>query len=151
MPVEELKKRFRDFALAVIRYVDGLPRSDSFVILGRQLLRAGTSVGANYRAACRARSRADFIAKLKIAEEECDEALYWLELLRSLPGGRAKVPEALFEEGEQILSILVASLKTARQSSEIPSSPRGPPDGARSTSAGIRHSSFVPRHSDQGV
>ena len=73
MNAEEFKQRTQKFALDVIQFVEGLPNLGAAYIIGRQLVRAGTSVGANYRAACRARSRADFIAKLKVVEEECDE------------------------------------------------------------------------------
>jgi four helix bundle protein len=77
-------------------------------------LRAGTSVGANYRAACRAKSTADFVHKLKIVEEECDESLYWMELLvesKCLPLSRLA---ALMQEGDEILSIIVAAIRTTR-------------------------------------
>ena len=77
-------------------------------------MRAGTSVGANYRSACRARSRADFIAKLKVVEEECDESLYWLELFGET-GYKSRMPVAdLKKEAEELLSMVVASIKTAR-------------------------------------
>jgi four helix bundle protein len=77
---ENLKQRTKRFALSVIKFVDELPRDRISDVLGRQLLRCGTSVGANYRSACRARSSADFIAKMGIVEEESDESAYWLEL-----------------------------------------------------------------------
>ncbi len=84
--------------------------------MGDQLLRAATSVGANYRAARRARSRADFIAKLKIVEEECDESLYWLELLTESGHAKGPVATGLLQEGSEILSIIVSCIKTARES-----------------------------------
>lgn len=90
-----------------------LPERGWVGIIGQQLLRWGTSVGANYRAACRARSRLDFIAKLKIFEEECDESIYWLEMLRDTQIAAPSV-QPLIEEASQILSIIVASIKTAR-------------------------------------
>lgn len=77
----ELKDRTQAFAVAVIRFAEGLPRSRSADGIGRQLLRAGTSVAVNYRSACRARSRKDFIAKMAIVEEEADEAGFWLDLV----------------------------------------------------------------------
>lgn len=110
----DLLQRTKAYALRVIKAVRALPRDDVAQILGRQLLRAGTSVGANYRAACRAKSSADFLNKLKIVEEECDESLYWMELLvesESLPLRRLN---ALMEEGDTILSITVAAIKTIR-------------------------------------
>ena len=82
--------------------------------IGQQLIRCGTSVGANFRAASRARSRLDFIAKLKIVEEECDEAIYWLEILQSM-NIESQLTQQLMNEGNQILSIIVASIKTARR------------------------------------
>jgi four helix bundle protein len=94
--------------------VQSLPKQDTAIILGRQLLRAGTSVGANYRSACRAKSRADFISKLKIVEEECDESIYWMELLREARIGNDALLMGLIEEAGQILSIIVASIRTAR-------------------------------------
>src|SRR3989449_2619107 len=77
----DLKDRTRAFALAIVCLVEELPRSRTADVIGTQLLRAGTSVGANYRAACRARSRKEFIAKMGIVEEEADESQFWLELL----------------------------------------------------------------------
>ncbi|PAW65850.1 MAG: four helix bundle protein [Opitutia bacterium Tous-C1TDCM] len=114
MTKQELLKRTKSYALRVIKAVRALPGDGVAEVLGRQLLRAGTSVGANYRAACRAKSPADFINKLKIVEEECDESLYWMELLVEsglLPLGRL---EALMREGEEILSIAVAAIRTTR-------------------------------------
>jgi four helix bundle protein len=77
----ELKERTKKFALRVIRLVEALPNGRLCDTIARQILRSGTSVGANYRAACRARSNADFVSKMGIVEEELDECLYWLELL----------------------------------------------------------------------
>ena len=110
----ELLQRTKAFALRVIKAVRALPKDDVSEVLGRQLLRSGTSVGANYRAACRAKSSADFLNKLKIVEEECDESLYWMELLvesESLPLRRL---EALMGEGDEILSIMVSAIKSTR-------------------------------------
>jgi four helix bundle protein len=114
MTKQELLQRTKAFALRVIKAVRALPRDDVAEILGRQLLRSGTSVGANYRAACRAKSSADFLNKLKIVEEECDESLYWMELLvesESLPLRRL---ETLLREGDEILSIIVSAIKSTR-------------------------------------
>ncbi len=89
-------------------------RADVAGILGRQLLRSGSSVGANYRAACRAKSSSDFIHKLKIVEEECDETIYWMELLVAagcLPQRRL---ESLLREADELLAIVVSSIKTVR-------------------------------------
>jgi four helix bundle protein len=81
MNADEFKKRTRAFALRVVRLTEVLPKTGTADVIGKQLLRCGTSVGANYRAACRAKSQADFIAKMGIVEEEADETIYWMELL----------------------------------------------------------------------
>jgi four helix bundle protein len=115
MSREIFKARTKAYALRVIRVVDALPRDTVSKTLGQQLLRSGTSVAANYRAAVRGRSRADFIAKMGIVEEECDESLFWMELLiesERVKGGRMV---QLMREGGEILAITVASIKTARR------------------------------------
>src|SRR5437016_7287465 len=81
MTTQELKNRTFEFGVRVISAAEALPKTETARILGRQLLRAGTSVGANYRAAARARSQADFISKLGVVEEECDESAYWMEVI----------------------------------------------------------------------
>jgi four helix bundle protein len=81
MNPDEFKKRSKAFALRIIRLVEAPPKLPITRAIGGQLLRCGTSVGANYRASCRARSRADFVSKMGIVEEECDESIYWMELL----------------------------------------------------------------------
>ena len=111
----ELKERTFGFGLRVVRLVESLPKVGSANILGRQLLRCGTSVGANYRAATRARSRADFIAKLGIAEEECDETIYWMDMLIELKLISKHRARELRSEAEQLLAIIVSSIKTARR------------------------------------
>ena len=116
MRAEQLKKRTQAFALSTIRFTQALPDRGPARIMGQQLIRCGTSVGASFRAACRARSHPDFIAKLKIVEEECDECIYWLELLESLNLGNVPLLQALNSEADEILSIIVASIKTARKS-----------------------------------
>lgn len=88
-------------------------------IVGRQLLRAATSVGANYRAAMRSRSRADFISKMGIVEEECDETLHWLEVLIELGNVQQARVADLLKEGDEILAITVSSIKTARRNSKV--------------------------------
>jgi four helix bundle protein len=107
-------RRTKSFALRVIKAVQALPRSDVATTLGRQLLRSGTSVGANYRAACRAKSSADFVNKLKIVEEECDESLYWMELLVEAQLLSKIKLSALIQEADELLSITVAALRTSR-------------------------------------
>ena len=111
----DLKDRTRAFALAIIRLVEELPRSRSGDVLGNQLLRAGTSVGANYRAACRARSRREFLAKLGVVEEEADEAQFWLELVLERSLADQARTSSLLNEARQLVAIAVASIRTARR------------------------------------
>ncbi len=115
MTSDEFKKRTRAFALRVIHLVDSLPRSRTAGIIGGQLLRAGTSVGANYRAACRARSPADFVAKMGIVEEECDESAYWMECLVEAGIMKSNRLASLLKEADEILSMVVASIRTSRR------------------------------------
>ncbi len=122
MKNQELKDRTKRFALRTIRMTDSLPRKMAADVLGRQVLRSATSVAANYRSACRARSRADFISKMGIVEEEADETGLWLELIAEaglLPGG--KLAELQREAGE-LTAIAVSSIRTARARSAIPHS-----------------------------
>jgi four helix bundle protein len=120
MTPEEFKKRTKAYALRIIRLFEALPKSVVGSVLGRQVLRSGTSVGANYRAACRAKSRADFVAKLQNVEEECDETLYWLELL--VESGQVKQGRvsALMQEGSELLAMVVASINTTRNATPTP-------------------------------
>ena len=110
----ELKQRTKDFDKRVVKIIESLPKNTTTSVIGRQLLRSATSVGANYRAVCRAKSRADFISKLGIIEEECDESLYWLEMLIETNQIKPASVSHLMTEGEEILAIVVASAKTAR-------------------------------------
>ena len=105
-------------ALKSILLSQRLSRTDVGRVLGKQLLRAGTSVGANYRAACRAKSRRDMIAKLKIVEEETDEVLYWLDLLAETGIGPVKMRAELATEAEVVLRKAVASIRTLRRKAE---------------------------------
>ena len=114
MNAEEMKTRTRSFALRIIRLVDALPKTRTAEVVGRQLLRCGTSVGANYRASCRAKSPADFIAKMGIVEEEADETVYWIELLIESGQVDKERVNSLLDEANQILSIAVSSINTAR-------------------------------------
>lgn len=112
---EAMKARTKQFALRIIRVVQALPeRNRTADVIGRQLLRAGTSVGANYRAACRAKSRADFISKMGTVEEEADEVLYWMELLIESNLVKKEKLESLMAEGHEIVAIIVSSINTAR-------------------------------------
>jgi len=114
MNPEEFKKRTKAFAVRIIRLVDSLPRSRSTNVIANQLMRSGTSVGANYRAVCRAKSKADFISKLGNVEEECDETVYWMELLIESGKMKASRLSSLMKEADEILSMIVASSTTAR-------------------------------------
>jgi four helix bundle protein len=109
----EMKQRTKQFALRVLKLADALPKTRSGNAIGGQIVRSGTSVAANYRALCRAKSRADFINKTSIVEEEADESCFWLELLvdAGLLGSRQVQP--LLLEANEITAILVASRKTA--------------------------------------
>jgi four helix bundle protein len=120
MTPEEMKKRTKDFALRVIRATEALPKNRSADVIGRQLLRSGTSVGANYRAACRSRSAADFISKMGVVEEEADESAYWMELLIDAGLIAAQRLAPLFQEAEELVAIAVASINTARKSGGYP-------------------------------
>ncbi len=114
MDEQTFKKRTKRFALDVIRLVETLPRTRAAEVIGRQLLRAGTSVGANYRAACRGKSASDVTAKLGIVEEEADESIYWLELLvesKTIPSERV---DLLIKEANELVAMTVASIKTLR-------------------------------------
>ena len=114
MNAEQFKQRTKQFGIRIVKLVEALPRSPTASVIGRQLLRNGTSVGANYRAVWRAKSRADVIAKLGIVEEECDESIYWLEMLVETNPIKPVLVSSLIQEGEEILAIVVASAKTAR-------------------------------------
>lgn len=111
---EEFKQRTKAFGLRVVKLVQSLCDDRIGRVLGNQLLRSGTSDGANYRAACRARSAAEFRAKLGICEEECDESMYWIELLVDSELIRAELVEPLLAEANELLSMIVASINTSR-------------------------------------
>jgi four helix bundle protein len=117
MPItqQHFKDRTQKFALRVIRLVEGLPPRRPTRVLGDQVLRSGTSVGANYRSACRARTTAEFCSKMGIVEEELDESLYWMELVVASNLMPKKRLELLMNEGEELLAMTVASINTARK------------------------------------
>ena len=116
MSNEDLKEKTKRFAVEIIKFVETLPKNQITNVIGRQILRSGTSVGANYRSACRARSRADFISKMGIVEEESDETLYWLELLLVTGVVKYNQVECLMNEANDIIAMVVKSIKTARKS-----------------------------------
>jgi four helix bundle protein len=109
-----LKQRTKVFALRVMKLVESLPNTTSGQVIGKQLIRSGTSVGANYRAACRGRSEAEFVAKLGVVIEEADESGFWMELLiegNLLPEAKVK---ALLDESSELVAIFTASVRTTR-------------------------------------
>jgi four helix bundle protein len=114
MDEKTFKTRTKKLAVAIIKEVDKLPRSLASDVIGRQLIRSGTSIGANYRVACRAKSTPDMINKMKTVEEESDETEYWLELLVEAELVPQKQIAPIYKETDEILSMTVASLKTLR-------------------------------------
>ena len=111
---KDLKDRTKQFAVTVIRMVDKLPRSVASEVIARQIIRSATSVAANYRAARRGRSKAEFIAKLQIVLEESDETQYWLELLLELELLDRKALQDSIQEADELTAIFVSALKTAK-------------------------------------
>jgi four helix bundle protein len=111
----DLKKRTKAFALRILKLVDAMPKTTAGRALASQIVRSGTSVAANYRAACRAKSPADFIAKMGIVEEEADETLFWLELLEESELVTGAKLTAIKQEANELIAITVASIKTARR------------------------------------
>ena len=112
-----LEQRTKHFALAIIHLFESLSQTPSASIIGKQLLRSGTSVGAQYREAKRARSRAEFISKIDSSIQELDETLYWLELLSETKLGSEQLLAILHREASELIAMLVASSKTAKQNS----------------------------------
>jgi four helix bundle protein len=122
MTPDELRTRTKAFTLRVIRLCESLPETPTAKMIRNQLLRCGSSVGANYRAACRARSRADFVSKMGIVEEEADETVYWMELLVDADVVKRSRVVDLLDEANQILSIVISSIKTAKGIRDNPQS-----------------------------
>ena len=114
MNSEELKGRTKQFAIEIIKFFQRLPKKDEIKILAKQLLRSGTSIGANYSEACRARSDVEFYAKLCIVVEECDEAVYWLELIKESKLVNNEEIRIFEKETIELLSIFSASRKTVK-------------------------------------
>jgi four helix bundle protein len=112
MNEQEFKQRTKALALRVIKLVSSLPKNTVSEVIGKQLIRSGTAVGANYRAACRARSTADLIAKLRIVEEEADECLYWMELIVEAKLLEVTNLRSIMSETNEILAMTVTSIKT---------------------------------------
>ncbi len=144
MTPEEMKKRTKDFALRAIRLCDSLPNHRSADIVARQLIRSATSTGANYRAVCRARSDADFLANLDVALEEADESVYWLEIIVESQMKTQQEVAELLTEGHELVAIFVSSLNTVR--SRV-SNPPGP--NAKSRNSNLK-SEMNPECGSQG-
>jgi four helix bundle protein len=111
----DLRERTKEFALRVIRMVSALPRSMPANVLGSQVLRSGTSVGAQYREACRSRSSAEFISKMESATQELDETAYWMELLVDSEIIKPQRLASLRKEADELTAIFTASVKTAKR------------------------------------
>ena len=112
--VEQLQQRTKRFALRIIKLYQSLPKSEECRVLGKQILRSGTSIGANYRSACRARSRAEFVAKLGIVLEEADETTFWLELMKDAGIFPDQKLKDLLREANELVAIFVTSIRTAK-------------------------------------
>jgi four helix bundle protein len=110
-----LQDRTKKYALRIIRLIESLPQSATARVIGNQLLRSGTSVGANYRAACRSRTKIEFASKIGIVVEEADESLFWLELLVEANIIQKDLLENLIQETNELISIMVASGRTAKK------------------------------------
>ena len=132
MEPTELKRRTKAFSLNVIQLVDSLPRAKATEVIGWQLVRSATSVGANYRAACRARSQAEFVSRIGVVEEEADESMYWLELLLEVHPDSSEMVKKLLSEADELTAIFAASGKTARNSAR-----------ARNPQSAIRNPQFA--------
>lgn len=114
MKEKDLKSRTKNLALNVLRFVRTLPGEYWVRNIANQLARSGTSVGANYRAVCRAKSKLDFVSKLATVEEELDETLYWLEILEQLEVGSFRSIQELYREADELTAVVVSSIKTTR-------------------------------------
>ncbi len=112
---EQLRTRTKDYAIRIVRLYRSLPPSPEAQIIGKQLLRSGTAVGANYRAACRARSKAEFVSKIGIVTEEADESAFWIELLVDLGIARKERLADLLQESRELTAIFSASRQTAKR------------------------------------
>jgi len=115
MNQRDLQERTKRFALQIIAFWESLPRDETCKTLGRQLLRAGTSVGANYRAVCRAKSKADFIAKFGTVLEEADASAFWIELLIDAKKATRQAAQPLLQEANELTAIAISSINTARK------------------------------------
>ena len=108
----QLKKRTKEFAKNIIRLCRNLPANREGRLIGNQIFRSGTSVAANYRAACRGRSKAEFVSKLAILEEEADETMLWIELIKEMGISKDPLVDDLLKESDEIVAMIVSSIKT---------------------------------------
>lgn len=115
MNQQEMKDRTKEFAKRIVRLCRNLPDTREARLIGNQIFRSGTSAAANYRAACRARSHAEFISKMGIVEEEADETLFWLELLGEMEIFSKDQLAAVMQENNELIAIIVASIKTCKE------------------------------------
>ncbi|MFH0854119.1 MAG: four helix bundle protein [bacterium] len=122
MTEEELKKRTKNFSLRIIKLANALPKNSASRIIGDQLIRCGTSVGANYRVACRSRSKAEFIAKLGTVIEEADESGFWLEIIIESGLMKNELASPLLKEADEITAIMVSSRKSSCKNNNEPKS-----------------------------
>ena len=111
----QMKKRTKKFAKNIIQLCRNLPNNREGRLVGNQIFRSGTSVAANYRAACRGRSKAEFVSKLAIVEEEADETMFWLELIKEMNIYNDPTIENLIKESDEIVAIMVSSIRTTRK------------------------------------
>ena len=114
MTENDFKQRTKEIAIRVIKVVESLPKSLVGEVIGRQLLRSGTSIGAKYRAACRGKSTADVLHKLAIVEEEADESMFWIELLMEAEIVAEKKLSSLYADIDEIVAMTVASIRTLK-------------------------------------
>ena len=115
MNEEQLKNRTKEFAKNIIQLCRNLPNNREGRLIGDQMFRSGTSVAANYRAACRGRSKAEFVSKLAIVEEEADETMFWLEVIKEMSIYEEPMVEDLIKESDEIIAIIVSSIKTTNK------------------------------------
>lgn len=115
---QELKERTKQFAIRVVRLFRSLPKTEEARVVGKQALRSGTSVAANYRAVCRARSKAEFIAKIGVVVEEADETVFWLELLVETGIVAQARMDGLLTEANELLAIFAASQRTSKEQND---------------------------------
>lgn len=115
MTEAELKKRTKEFAKQIIELCRSLPNNREGRLVGDQLFRSGTSVAANYRAACRSRSKAEFISKLSVVVEEADETVFWLEILKEMKTLESSLLDDLTKESDELVAIIVSSIMTAKR------------------------------------